>query len=360
MSDIAHSGSSTAAAATTATPSRGVNGHAGADRLIETQPERTDLPLAVMPVALASMIPALVHNLPMLRDIARVRIHSDFTLDTATIIERTRNADAVMVVGFHVNDDILEAFHGHVGCAAFGGTGVASYIDLDKATKYGIRVCNVVHYGDHAVAEHTFALLLELARHVGRLNEQVRSGSWSGADGFALSGKTMGLIGFGGIGQTVARIARAFGMRVLVWNSHLDAAAVRTIGVTPVDDMGDVFSRSDIVSLHMPLLDATRGIITREHLRRLRPGTLFINTARAEIIQQGALTERLLAGDIPAALDVFEQEPLPADDPIRGVPGLILTPHVAWRNDEAYVGLTRQMVQSLAAYFQGTSMNSVN
>ena len=328
--------------------------------VFETQPERTDLPLVVMPVVLKSMIPSFRANLPLLQDIARVRMYLDFTLDEQTIIERTKDADAVMTVGFHVSDTILEGFKGHVGCVAFSGTGVASYIDLNKAGSYGIRVCNVVHYGDHAVAEHAFALLFEVVRHVGRLNEQVHAGSWNGADGIALNGKTIGLVGFGGIGQRVARIAQAFGMKVCVWNSHLDPAAVESIGVTPVDDIGELFGSVDIVSLHMPLLEATRGIVTADHLRQLRPGTIFINTARAEIIESGALTKRLLAGDIPAALDVFEHEPLPADDPIRNVPGIILTPHVAWRNDDAFTGLTRQIVQSIASYFQGGSFNQVN
>ena len=330
------------------------------DGVITTQPERTDLPLVVMPVVISSMIDSFVENLPLLHNIARVRMYQDFTMDESTIIKRTADADAVMVVGFHIADAILEAFHGHVGCLAFSGTGVASYVDMPRTRQYGIRVCNVVHYGDHAVAEHTFALLLELARHVGDLNDQMKTGAWDGSDGFALHGKTLGLVGFGGIGQTVARIATGFGMRVLVWNSHLDEHKAHDIGARPVDQIGDLFEQSDIVSLHLPLLDATTGIITAKELTRLQPGTLFVNTARAEIIEQGALTERLLQGDIPAALDVFEHEPLPIDDPLRTVPGIILTPHVAWRNDESYISMTRQMVQSIASYFQGSSLNVVD
>lgn len=327
--------------------------------VIETQKERTDLPLVVMPSTVTSMIKPITDNLPLLHDIARVRIYEDSTFDQHTVAQRTADADAVVVVGFHVTDALLDELSGHVHCFVFGGTGVASYINLNKTRELGIRVCNVVRYGDHAVAEHTYALVMELARHVGQLNAQVRGGEWNGADGISLHDKTIGLVGFGGIGQTVARIANGFGMKPMAWNSHLDASAALTLGVTPVDDLGELLALSDIVSIHMPLLPATEGIVKAEHLERMRAGTLFVNTARAEIIERGALTRRLLKGDIPAALDVFEQEPLPADDPLFTIPGVMLTPHVAWRNDEAYVSLTKQVVQSLAAFFTGGEFNVV-
>ena len=328
--------------------------------LIETQPERTDLPLVVMPVVLHAMIEPFKANLPLLHDIARVRMYTDYTLDEDTILSRTADASAVMVVGFHVTPHMLDRFSGHVRCFAFSGTGVASYIDLAETRRRGIRVCNVVHYGDHAVAEHTFALLFELAREVGRLNAEVRAGDWTGADGYALHDKKRALIGFGGIGQTVARIANGFGMQVMAWNSHTDQAVADALGVELVDDMGDLMERADIVSLHMPLLQATAGIVKPEHLDRMRPGTLFINTARAEVIEPGALTARLLRGDIRAALDVYEHEPLPMDDPLRDVPGIILTPHVAWRDDEAYVSMTRQIVQSVVSFYTGGDFNIAN
>ena len=137
--------------------------------IIETQPERTDLPLAVMPVVVASMIPYFKENISLLHDVIRLRMYGDFTLDENTIVSRCQDADAVMVIGFHVTDSIFNRLTGdaHVRCFAFGGTGVASYINLQAARERGVRVCNVVRYGDHAVAEHAFALLMELARHVG-------------------------------------------------------------------------------------------------------------------------------------------------------------------------------------------------
>ena len=217
----------------------------------------------------------------------------------------------------------------------------------------------MVHYGDHAVAEHTMALLMELTRHVGQLDREVKAGDWAGNDGYELFGKKLGIIGLGGIGQTVARIANAYGMKVSAWNSHVPEQVLTDCNVTPVDDMNELIAGSDVVSIHMPLLDSTRGIITAENLEALRPGTLFVNTARAEILEPGALLKRLERGDIPAALDVFEHEPLGADDPLCRILGIVLTPHTAWRTDGAYVGITEQVVQSVAAFFRGEDFNVV-
>ena len=146
------------------------------DEIYETQPERTDLPLVVVPVIIESMIESFEKNFELFKDIARVRMYKDFTLDEDTIVARCAEADAIIVIGFHCADSILDRLN--VKCYAFGGTGVASYIDLNKAKERGIRVCNVVHYGDHAVAEHTIALLMELARQVGKLDRQVKEGNW--------------------------------------------------------------------------------------------------------------------------------------------------------------------------------------
>ena len=191
------------------------------DGVFETQPDRTDLPLVVMPVVIESMIGPFKQNFTMLENVARVRMYEDFTLDEDTIVERCKDADAVMVIGFHCADAILDRLDAK--CYAFGGTGVASYINLEKTKERGIRVCNVLHYGDHAVAEHAMALLMELTRHAGALDMQVKQGDWDGADGFELFGKKLGIIGLGGIGQTVAGIANAFGMKVSAWNSHVPA-----------------------------------------------------------------------------------------------------------------------------------------
>ncbi len=149
-------------------------------------------------------------------------------------------------------------------------------------------------------------------------------------------------------------------MHVTAWDSGRgDPARFVTHNVAPVPTLTELFAGADVVSVHMPLTDETHGMITSEHLDAMRPGTIFINTARAEVIASGALEKRLARGDIPAGLDVFDTEPLPADSPLRSMPNLVLTPHVAWRSDGANRNLTRQCVESIASYFTGGDYNAV-
>lgn len=330
----------------------------------EMQPERTDLPLVVAPSILEFLIEPLKEHLSALQDVARVRLYEDYTSDDDVIAERLRDADIMLVGGNHISDNLLQRMsgEGHVKCVVFCGTGVASYINLDMAKQLGVRVCNAEHYGDNAVAEHTFALMFELLRKVGSLNTAVHAGHWGNnddSDGKQLAGRSLGIIGLGGIGATVARIAGAFGMTVRAWNSHVPQRLFDESGATPVDDMNELIEKSDIVSVHMPLSEATRGIITAENLSHLQPGSMIINTARAEVIESGALLARLQQGDVLAGLDVFDTEPLAADDPLCALDGVVLTPHVGWRTDGAAKDLTRQMVECTLAYCQGRDFNVV-
>lgn len=328
--------------------------------LIETQQDRTDLPLVVIPSVFDDMVEPLRESLPLLDGIARVRMHTDHTFDAHEFVRRCADAQAVIVINVHISDAMLTGLASHVRVLAFGGTGVASYVNLDLATKLGVRICNVRHYGDAAVAEFAFALMLEITRRVGALDSQLRAGGWDGAPGLDLNERTLAIVGLGGSGGTVARIANGFGMHVTAWDSGRgDPARFATHNVTPVPTLTELFAGADVVSVHMPLTDETRGMITAEHLDAMRPGTIFINTARAEVIASGALEKRLARGDIPAGLDVFDTEPLPADSPLRSMPNLVLTPHVAWRSDGANRNLTRQCVESIASYFTGGDYNAV-
>jgi len=149
-------------------------------------------------------------------------------------------------------------------------------------------------------------------------------------------------------------------MRIQVWNSHVHADALAANPeIALVDGIDDLMATSDIVSLHLPLTDETRGGITFENLNHLRPGSMLINTARAEIIAPGALERRLERGDLLAGLDVFDKEPLPQDSPLRSVPGVVLTPHVAWRADGAYASLTRQVMEAIVSFYEGGDFNVV-
>lgn len=327
---------------------------------VPTPAAHSDLPLVAVPCVFEDMVAPLKAALPMLDGIARVRMFEDHTLDEDTFLARAEGAEAVIVIGVHISDDMLRRLAKTVRCLAFGGTGVASYVNFDLARELGVRICNVRHYGDAAVAEFTFALILELARRVGDLDRELRAGDWNGMSSIELAGKTLAIVGFGGIGQTVARIAHGFGMQVTVWDSGRGSRErYAEHDVTPIADMKALFAGADVVSIHMPLVDGTRGMIGDAELDALRPGTMLINTARAEIIAPGALVRRLEHGDVPAALDVYYQEPLPMDSPLLAIDGLVLTPHVAWRSDGANRNLTRQCVEDIVAYCAGGKKNVV-
>lgn len=327
--------------------------------IIETQQERTDLPLVIVPAIYPDMLEAFQAVLPLFKDVARVRLYTD-PVDGDDFVRRAQGADALIVINVHIDDAMLHTLADHVHVLAFGGTGVASYVNLPLAGQLGVRICNIRHYGNAAVAEFAIALMLELARHAGELNEQVLGGGWEGASGIELEGKTLAIVGLGGIGQHVARICNAFGMTVTAWDSgRHDAQYYADLGVTPVADMRALFAGADVISLHMPLNDDTRGMITADELAAIRPGTLFVNTARAEIIEPGALVGRLAQGDVAAGLDVFDHEPLPLDSPLRTMRNVVLAPHVGWRTDGSNRNLTRQCAQAVISYFQGGDYNVV-
>lgn len=347
---------------------------------IETQPERTDLPLAVLPDPLDAELAPISACLSRLHDLARVRITPGFTTDEDEIVRRAAGADAMFIGGNRISDRLLRRLtdpagpdRGHVRCLVFCGTGVATSVNLTLAGELGVRVCNAEHYGDHAVAEHTMALMLAAARHLVPLDAQVRAGRWSreNADGMELYGKRLAIVGLGGIGRTVADLARAFGMEVTAWRSpHRRAAGAGAgtgtagtadpEGIVMMDDMVQLFAQADVVSIHLPYIEnATGGIVTAEAIDAMRPGTVFVNTARAEVVEPGALLARLRRGDIAAGLDVYDHEPLHAGEELTRLPNVTLTPHVAWRTDGAFRELTRQMVEAMARFFEGRDWHVV-
>ena len=248
--------------------------------VIEYDADRADLPLVVVPVSIPSMTTLLRDRLDEFAGLARVRIHTDWTDDEDVLAARMSDATVVMSTGFRASARLLERIAGRVRCITFCGTGAVSFIDL-----------------------------------VGELNARTHQGGWPGADITELSGRTLGIIGFGGIGRRVARLAHGIGLRLLVWDRHPDAAALAALNAESAATMDEVFSRADIVSLHLALNNATRGIIGPAQLDLMRPGTLLVNTARAELIEPGAMLRRLSRGDIAAAIDVTAPEPLPDDDP---------------------------------------------
>ena len=219
----------------------------------------------------------------------------------------------------------------------FLGTGARSYMNPEELAELGIDVHLIKGYGDTAVAECAIALMWAAARGLAAMDREMRAGNWLREDGMQLTGKTLGLIGFGGIAAETARIAAGSGMRVIAWNRTPKTAA----GVEFVN-LDALLAQSDVISLHLLLNDETRGFVWRGHIAKMKPGVLFINTARAAIVDEPAMIEALKSGHIRhAGLDVFNVEPLPPDHPLTRLPNVTLSAHSAFRTPEANENLIR-------------------
>jgi D-3-phosphoglycerate dehydrogenase len=219
----------------------------------------------------------------------------------------------------------------------FLGTGARSYMNPEELAELGIAVHIIKGYGDIAVAEHTIALMWASARGLAGMDRGMRAGQWIRTEGLELTGKTIGLIGYGGIAAEVARIAGGSGMRVLAWNRTPKQAA----GVT-FADLDTVLAESDVVSVHLLLNDETRDFLNAGRIAKIKPGALLVNTARAAIVDEAAMIAALRSGRLRhAALDVFNTEPLPADHPLTRLENVTLSAHSAFRTPEASDKLLR-------------------
>lgn len=244
---------------------------------------------------------------------------------------------------FVLNDHTFMPVEAMRGCAGlkhviFLGTGARSYMDPEALAGLGITVHTIKGYGDTAVAEHAFALMWAATRGIARMDRDMRRGEWVRTEGMQLTGKTIGLLGFGGIGAEMARLARGVGMRVLAWNrTAREADGVRFVGID------ELLAESHVVSVHLLLTDATRGFLGAERLARLRPGAILVNTARGAIVDEAAMIAALRAGTLAhAALDVFDEEPLPPGHVLATLENVTLSAHSAFRTPEASETLIRR------------------
>jgi D-3-phosphoglycerate dehydrogenase len=222
----------------------------------------------------------------------------------------------------------------------FLGTGASSYMDVAALNGLGITVHTIKGYGDTAVAEHTVALIFAGCRDLARMDRATRGGVWDPLESMQLNGKTLGLIGLGGIGREVARIARGIGMEVIAWNrSPLSDAGV------PLVTLDDLLARADVISLHLALSDETRSLLDAKKLARTKQGVILVNTARGALIDEAALIDALRSGHIRhAGLDVFHDEPLKPDHPLARMENVTLTSHAAYRTLEASETLMRRAI----------------
>lgn len=279
----------------------------------------------------------------------------------AQAIARIGSSEIVLVNKVPITREILDACPSiRLICVLATGYNV---VDCQACAQRGIPVTNVPAYGTAAVAQFTMALILELCHRVGLHNHSVHQGDWCRSETFCywltpqmeLAGKTLGIIGYGRIGQAAGALARAFGMEVLAYHPR------RNLSGEPYVELDTLLERSDILSLHCPLFPETQHLINRETIAKMKDGAMLINTARGALVEESALAQALNAGKLRgAAVDVVSQEPMTPDNPLLSCKNCIITPHIAWAPVESRQRLLDCVVENIRSYLAGHPQNVVN
>ncbi len=299
-------------------------------------------------------------SLKPLEQFGQVEYHD--MLPTEKVIEAVGNSDAIICNKTRITAEIMDACPNLRFITLFA-TGYNN-IDIEAAKSRGIIVSNTPDYSTSSVAQHTFAMILELAENLSLYNASVKRGDWVKSKKFCyfsypfieLSGKTLGIIGFGTIGRAVAKIALSFGMRVVA-----NARTPKKAEGVEFTSKEEVLKNADFLSLHCPLTAETAGLINRETLALMKPTAFLINTARGGVVEEAALCEALKNGIIAgAAIDVLDQEPMYDNHPYLGCPNIIITPHVAWAAVESRTRLISRVADNLSAFISGNPINVVN
>lgn len=282
----------------------------------------------------------------------------------STYIERCKNAEVIIInkSGLVIGEEISSQLP-QLKLIMVSATGY-NIIDTVAAKKLGILVANVPGYGTDSVAQHTIALILEISNRVGANSQAVEKGGWVTAKDwcftekpvFELAGKTLGIIGFGNIGQKVAEIAKALGMNILY---HSNSEKKSNIG--KYSDLETLIKTSDFISLHCPANEKTMKMVNADFLKKMKKSAYLINTSRGQLIDEQALADALNSNKIAgAALDVLSQEPPKSDNPLLSAKNCIITPHNAWISFEARQRIMRILEENLIAFLNGSLINTVN
>ncbi|MDT2598148.1 D-2-hydroxyacid dehydrogenase [Enterococcus hulanensis] len=280
------------------------------------------------------------------------------------VIERIGNAEIVLVNKVQMTKEIIEQAAGvkYIGVLATG----YNVVDVDAAKAKGITVTNIPTYGTDGVAQYAIALLLELCHRIGDHSNTVSAGDWTNnadwcywnSPQMELAGKTLGIIGYGRIGQKVGAIASALGMNVL---ANDRGKKQDTSAGAKLVDLDQLFKESDVISLHCPLFPETEGIINKENIAKMKDGVYIINDSRGQLINEADLRDALNSGKVGgAAVDVVSTEPIKMDNPLLEAKNMIITPHMAWASREARSRLMDIAVENVEKFQQGTPVNVVN
>ncbi len=298
-------------------------------------------------------------HLDRLRPYGEVVLYRDRPISTEEKIQRVRGATCLINSRGAVKWP-GEALHQLPDLRMITVCGIGTdAIDLDAARELGLVVCNIPGRTAPIVAEHALALMLAVARQAWFQTNELKQGRWTVRDNLYLGGKTLGLVGMGSIGAAMARLGQAIGMKIIAWTFHPSDERGRQLGVTLLS-LEEVLRNADVVSLHVKLTPQTRGLIGPRELGLMKPGALFINTARGAIVDTQGLVAALQSGRLGGAgLDVFDVEPLPADHPLLACDQVVLTPHIADQNPEGMDILNGGAVDNVIAFLEGRAHNRV-
>jgi D-3-phosphoglycerate dehydrogenase len=306
-----------------------------------------------------------LRTLPCFRklDGHQVTIWTDHVQDVAALAERLQDTEVLVLIRerTEVREPLLERLD---KLRLISQRSVYPHIDIDACTRRGVIVSSDQHAGtpSYAAAELTWGLILAAMRQIPGQMRSLQEGRWQIGVGHTLRGKTLGIHGFGRIGATVAGYGRAFGMNVVVWAREASRQRARTDGYAVAVGREAFYEQSDVVSLHMRLVPATRGIVTAADLQRMKPSALLVNTSRAGLVEPGALVAALQSGRPGmAAVDVYETEPLrDPSDPLLTLPNVVCTPHIGYVTRDEYELQFSDVFDQILAYGQGHPINVVN
>ncbi|NBF07951.1 D-2-hydroxyacid dehydrogenase family protein [Pseudomonas sp. Fl4BN1] len=295
----------------------------------------------------------------VLQSIGTVSFLHDYPTDRETLIQRLQPFQVICVMRERsVFDAALLRELTQLKLLLTGGMRNAA-LDLQAATALGIQVCGTDSY-KHAAPELTWALLMALTRNLLNEANALRAGHWQQGLGGDLHGKTLGILGLGSIGQRVAQFGQVFGMRVIAWSENLTAERAAVAGVTYVGKR-ELFEQADVLSVHLVLSERSRGLVDAQALSWMKPQALLVNTARGPIVDEAALIAALQQGRLAgAALDVFAQEPLPPEHPLRHLPNVLATPHIGYVSRQNYQQFFAQMIEDLQAWQAGQPIRRLN
>jgi len=299
-------------------------------------------------------------ELEPLRRLGPVDFHDGPPPDKATLIDRLRPAEAVVLDYSEMDAEVLRACDA-LRLVTFLGIGYASCIDVAEATRRGVAIAYTPDYGATSVAEHCLGMILALTRHIGQAYVSFREGRWEPGRfvGMELRNKTLGLVGLGPIGREMARLGAGVGMRVVAWTR--DARPERAVHGLALVGLDQLFAESDVVSLHLSYRPETQGLVSRALLGRMKPTAWFVNTARAKLVDNAALAEMLAGGRIAgAALDVHDEEPVRGEYVFRTMPNVLATPHIGYNTGEASANMLRIAIDTVVAYARGERLHVVN